>query len=79
MHVMVLGAQGMIGRKLLRAIVAGGLPATALTLVDVVQPDAPEGFDSPAHCLVADLSLAGMAEQPVGLRPDAIVHLAAVV
>ncbi len=79
MHVMILGAQGMIGRKLLRAIVAGGLPATALTLVDVVRPDAPAGFDGPADCLSVDLSVAGMAEQLVSLRPDVIVHLAAVV
>lgn len=79
MHVMVLGAQGMIGRKLVAAIVAGGLAAEALTLVDVVTPDVPAGFLGRLRCLALDLGDDGVAERLVGLRPDLIVHLAAVV
>lgn len=79
MHVMVLGAAGMIGRKLVAAIVAGGLPATALTLVDVVAPDAPAGFAGRLRCLALDLGEDGVAERLVGLRPELILHLAAVV
>ncbi len=79
MHVMVLGAAGMIGRKLVAAIVAGGLDATALTLVDVVAPDAPAGFSGRLRCHALDLGEDGVAERLVGLRPDLILHLAAVV
>lgn len=79
MHVMVLGAAGMIGRKLVAAIVAGGLDATALTLVDVVAPDAPAGFAGRLRCHALDLGEDGVAERLVGLRPDLILHLAAVV
>ena len=37
-------------------LVAKCLPATALTLVDVLQPHAPAGFDGPVRCLTLDLS-----------------------
>lgn len=79
MHVMVLGAAGMIGRKLVAAIVAGGVPATALTLVDVVAPEAPAGYAGRLRRLGLDLGADGVAERLVGLRPDLILHLAAVV
>ncbi len=79
MHVMVLGAAGMIGRKLVASIVADGLDAQALTLVDVVAPDVPAGFTGRLRCLALDLGGDGVAERLVGLRPDLILHLAAVV
>ena len=44
MHILILGAAGMLGRKLVAAITAGGLPATHLTLADVIAPAAPEGI-----------------------------------
>lgn len=83
MHVMIIGAAGMIGRKLAQRLVADGSLAgnevSRLTLADVVQPEAPGGFRGAADCLVADLSTPGEAERLVARRPDAIFHLAAIV
>jgi nucleoside-diphosphate-sugar epimerase len=82
MHVMIIGAAGMIGRKLAQAIAAGdwsGAPVTAMTLVDVVQPAAPEGLGFRPALMRVDLSQRGATEMLVQARPDVIVHLAAIV
>lgn len=83
MHVMIIGAAGMIGRKLADAIAHEGLPRgvtmTALTLVDVIEPAAPENLSFPAELIRVDLSQEGAAEKLVKARPDVIVHLAAIV
>ena len=48
MHILITGAAGMVGRKLTERLIAdGGLngqPIDKLTLVDVVEPDAPAGL-----------------------------------
>lgn len=77
MHILILGAAGMIGRKLTAAIAAGGLPATRLTLADVVAPARPG--DIPTTSLAVDLAAAGTAARLVADRPEVIFHLAAVV
>ena len=67
MHILILGAAGMIGRSLAQA-----LTGHRLTLVDMVRPEHPG-----ATCLARDLTA-----DPAPLlaeRPDAIIHLAAVV
>ncbi len=69
--VLVLGAGGMLGRKLVAALPAG----LGLTLHDIVLPDAPAGATASA----SDLSAPGEAERLVAGRPDTIFHLAAVV
>ena len=83
MHLMIIGAAGMIGRKLAQSVALNGMLGdrqfSALTLVDVVQPQAPQALTLPAKCLVADLTGDGVAARLVDLRPDVIVHLAAVV
>ncbi|HWJ75095.1 MAG TPA: D-erythronate dehydrogenase [Kaistia sp.] len=83
MHVLILGAAGMVGQKLTSALIAdGGLGENALTrlsLVDVVEPAAPAGFTGTVDRLAADLSVPGTAEQVVATRPDVIFHLAAIV
>ncbi|MFP5078336.1 D-erythronate dehydrogenase [Rhizobium sp. YIM 134829] len=83
MHILVIGAAGMVGRKLLARLVDdGGLgdrPIERLTLVDVVMPTAPEGFSGAVSALEADLSAPGQAETLVATRPDVIFHLAAIV
>lgn len=83
MHVLILGAAGMLGRKLAASLVAAksidGKRLAALTLVDVVAAAAPEGFDGTLDTIVADLALAGTAGRAVAARPDIIFHLAAVV
>lgn len=77
MHILILGAAGMLGRKLTNAIVAGGLPATRLTLVDVVAGTPPEGIS--ASALAVNLADPGVAPRLVADQPDLIFHLAAIV
>ncbi|MFC5586817.1 D-erythronate dehydrogenase [Nitratireductor kimnyeongensis] len=82
MHIMVIGAAGMIGRKLVAALVAngelGGRPIETLTLADIVAPPAPE-FGGTVETVAADLSGENVAAGLVARRPDLIFHLAAVV
>ena len=82
MHVLVIGAAGMVGRKLVAALLAGegigGRPVTGLTLADVVAPQAP-ATALPVATVAADLSEPGLAAQLIGTRPDLIFHLAAIV
>ncbi|WP_375455995.1 D-erythronate dehydrogenase [uncultured Methylobacterium sp.] len=83
MHVLILGAAGMIGRRLTKALAeagrVGGHPLDALTLLDVVRPDAPAGFAGTVRAEAADLAAPGAAEAAVAGRPDVVFHLAAVV
>ena len=50
-----------------------------LSLVDLLQPDAPAGWDGASERWSADLAAPGAAERLVAGRPDVIFHLAAVV
>ena len=83
MHIAIIGAAGMIGRKLTARLVAdgslGGREITRLTLVDVIEPPQPEGFDGKVKARARDLSAPGAAEKIVARRPDVIFHLAAIV
>ena len=83
MHVLVIGAAGMIGRKLTDRLVAdgglGGRTIESLTLVDVVEPSAPKNFPGRLDCVTADLSAPGEAEKIAARRPDLLFHLAAIV
>ena len=83
MHIMIIGAAGMIGRKLTERLVAdghlGGKALEKLSLVDVVPPAAPEGFGGEVELSAADLSDPGVAPVLAGARPDVIFHLAAIV
>ena len=83
-HVAVIGAAGMIGRKLVARVVRDGrlddeTELARLSLVDLVEPDPPAGWDGAADCWAADLAAPGAAERVVAGRPDVIFHLAAVV
>jgi nucleoside-diphosphate-sugar epimerase len=83
MHIMIIGAAGMIGAKLTQRLAVeprlDGRDIAQLTLVDVVEPQAPESLKDISSSIVADLSEAGSAERLVTLRPDIIFHLAAIV
>lgn len=83
MHVLIIGAAGMVGRKLAQRLTKDGSldgkPVEAMTLVDVVTPDAPAGFAGRVTLETADLSTPGAAEKLVASRPDVIFHLAAIV
>ncbi|MBB1251383.1 D-erythronate dehydrogenase [Rhizobium sp. G21] len=81
MHVMIIGAAGMIGRKLVDTLVANpralGRDVSHLTLVDVVAASAPANLASTVT--VANLAETGSAARLIATRPDMIFHLAAVV
>ncbi|MBZ9656183.1 D-erythronate dehydrogenase [Phyllobacterium lublinensis] len=83
MHVLVIGAAGMVGRKLLDRIAsepgALGGDIDKLTLVDVVEPVAPPSLAFLSATKAADLSDPGIAEALIAGRPDMIFHLAAIV
>ncbi|WP_320203416.1 D-erythronate dehydrogenase [Agrobacterium rosae] len=83
MHVLIIGAAGMVGRKLTQRLVLEGelkgTPISALTLVDVVKPDAPTGFSGRVVSRECDFSFPGEAKVLIGSRPDVIFHLAAIV
>jgi nucleoside-diphosphate-sugar epimerase len=82
-HVAVIGAAGMIGRKLVARLVRdgrlGGTEVSVLSLVDLLEPDSPADWGGKSECWSADLAAPGAAEMLIGGRPDVIVHLAAVV
>ncbi|MGF7163450.1 nucleoside-diphosphate-sugar epimerase [Rhodoligotrophos appendicifer] len=83
MHVLIVGAAGMIGRKLTQRLSAvPGLsdrPVSELTLVDVVQPPEPTGFLGKVNAVTADLAEPAAANAVLQGRPDLIFHLAAIV
>jgi nucleoside-diphosphate-sugar epimerase len=82
MQILILGAAGMVGRKLTERLVkeghVGGQAITRMVLHDVIQPQAPHAPFEVAT-LVSDFSRAGEAEKLVAERPDIIFHLAAIV
>ena len=81
MHVLVTGAAGMIGRKLVERLTREkslkGNAIDPLTLFDVVPVQAPQGLQ--AIIKTADLSSPGVAQELIELRPDVIFHLAGIV
>jgi nucleoside-diphosphate-sugar epimerase len=75
MHILILGAAGMLGRKLTQAITGGALPYSQLTLADVVAPPPVAG----ATGLALNVADPTAAERLLRDRPDLIFHLAAIV
>ncbi len=83
MHVLIIGAAGMIGRKFTNSIVRSGVlgkrAVTRLTLADTISPEAPAGFSGEITSLAIDISDPVAAPQLISGRPDVIIHLAAIV
>ncbi len=83
MKILVIGAAGMIGRKLAERLSAdgqlGGQAIDSLDLIDVIDPVAPAGRIAKVTVGAADLSQPGSAQQMLANRPDTIFHLAAIV
>jgi len=83
MQVLVVGAAGMIGRKLVARLARDGSIAgksvDRLILSDIIEPPGPDGFSGDVTRIASDLSLPGEAERLLRERPDVIFHLAAVV
>jgi nucleoside-diphosphate-sugar epimerase len=82
MHILIIGAAGMIGSKLTARLVGdralAGKEITALTLADMVEPTAPAEAPFRVETAAVDLAAPGAIEPLVGTRPDVIFHLAAV-
>jgi len=81
MKILVIGAAGMVGQKLLQRLAKdgslGGKPISEVTLHDVVPPVLPPGMKGRA--VASDLSAPGEAEKLVSEKPEVIFHLAAIV
>jgi D-erythronate 2-dehydrogenase len=82
-HILITGADGMIGRKLTERLGKdGGLNGKRidkLTLFDVVAPAQGTRFTGKTEIVAADLSTPGTAARAIEERPDVIFHLAGVV
>jgi nucleoside-diphosphate-sugar epimerase len=85
MRTLLIGAGGMIGRKLTDRLARDGRLAGEaidhLVLADLVAPDPPEllGSVDTVDTVATDISLPGAAEALIAGRPDVIYHLAAIV
>jgi len=83
LHVLVTGAAGMIGQKLIARLVReprlGGVPIARMTLMDVEEPQAPKNPPFKISARTGDLSLPGEGSAVVADTPEFIFHLAGVV
>jgi nucleoside-diphosphate-sugar epimerase len=82
-RVLVIGAAGMIGRKLSEKLgkegAVNGEEIAEVILHDVVEAKAPAGLPFKAKIVASDLSAPGAADKLVAERPEVIFHLAAIV
>jgi D-erythronate 2-dehydrogenase len=83
LHILVIGAGGMLGAKLLARLgnegKLDGKVISRVTRYDAVIPPAPPASNYPVETFVGDLSAPGEAEKLIAGRPDVIFHLAAIV
>jgi nucleoside-diphosphate-sugar epimerase len=83
LHILVLGAAGMVGRKLSERLLRDGRlgksDISRLTLHDVVAPAVPEKAEFPVDVMASDFAMPGAADKLIAGRPDVIFHLAAIV
>jgi nucleoside-diphosphate-sugar epimerase len=82
LHILILGAAGMVGRKLTEQLLRDGRlgkqDITRMTLQDVVAPAKP-ATSIPVTVVASDFADAGAAAPLIAGRPDVIFHLAAIV
>ena len=82
MHILIIGAAGMIGSKLITHLIQdgglGGRSIDRLSLADWIGPTPPTGVPFKVEARDADLAAPGVAEALVATRPDVIFHLAAI-
>jgi len=82
LHILIIGAAGMVGRKLTEALVktgeVGGKPIERFTLADVIAAPVPK-TRATVEALAVDVSAPGVTATLVAKRPDLIFHLAAIV
>ena len=75
--ILIIGAAGMLGRKLAHRLAEQPNPPQRLLLHDIVAPESPPGLE--AECHASDIAAPGEAAALLESRPDTIFHLAAVV
>ena len=83
MHILILGAAGMVGRKLTERLLKDGRlghqEITRLTLQDVVAAPTPLDRTIPVDIVTSDFADRASAAPLVAARPQVIFHLAAIV
>ena len=83
MRVLIIGAAGMIGRKLsgrlARDGAIGGKRIEAMTLYDIVRAAPHAGAAMPVAIETGDLPAPGEAQRLLAAKPDIVFHLAAIV
>ena len=83
LKILVIGAAGMIGRKLCDRLARDGALAgqriEELRLVDIVAPSPPSLADFPSACEAFDLAAPYVAPKLIASRPDVIFLLASIV
>lgn len=83
MKIVIIGAAGMIGRKLAERLCTDGRlgdqAIDELTLVDIVKPAAPVGLVPSIKPVAADLTDTDTPRLLIDAKPDVIFHLAAIV
>ena len=83
MHILILGAAGMVGRKLTERLVRdgrlGSREITRMTLQDVVAPAKPAHASIPISLVTSDFADPATAAPLLIHRPEVIFHLAAIV
>ena len=81
MRILVIGAAGMLGRKLVDRLARDGTlgrPVSHATLVDIVEPGRVADAPFEVETAIADLADPGVASSLIAARPDVVFHLAAV-
>lgn len=82
MQVLILGAAGMVGRKLIERLCSeatiGDRPITSMTLFDIVEPERPDAR-WPVSTRAGDIADKAQVDSLLRHKPDVIFHLAAVV
>jgi D-erythronate 2-dehydrogenase len=83
MQILIIGAAGMLGQKLIAALVKSGRigakPISSLIRHDVVLSPPPPAAPFKFETHLGDLSTQGEAKKLIALQPDVIFHLAAIV
>lgn len=82
MHILILGAAGMVGQKLVQQLCAagevGGREISAMTLFDIVDPPKPDAA-WPVSVRSGDIARRSQIDSLLVHKPDIIFHLAGVV
>jgi nucleoside-diphosphate-sugar epimerase len=83
MHILILGAAGMVGRKLTERLLRDGRlgdrEISRMTLQDVVAPAKPANAAMPIDIVTSDFADPACAPPLVASQPEVIFHLAAIV